>query len=318
MKDDYYVILGLTQEDIELTTIEFKVKVKKAYRTISKECHPDKTNGDKILEEKFKNVSEAYETLYDETKRSKYDRENRNNYNSTNNRNYRSGFRTTSYDYSDIFGGFSESGFEDFFKQYERNRANTKGDNIEVTINISINDSLNGSKQTVTYKRKKKCVCNGVKQNCYECNSSGLINVEDTLNITIPKPTINFSSFKLFGKGNSILGGTDGDLIVKIKIVESENFVINGFDLITNLNLNFHQYVLGTTIELKLPDSTTIRINIKAGTSVGSKLKVSNKGLYSEKTVRGDLILETGIRIPTDIDDDLRNVILELKKITNK
>lgn len=172
MSKDYYKILEVERN----ATID---DIKKSYRKLAMQYHPDKNAGDKESEEKFKEISEAYSVLSDETKRSNYDR-------TGNSEGYHQGFdmndfmRNSGFDFSDVFSGFGGfggfGGFNIFGNQMQQ-RVNRGGD-LRIRLNISLHDVRDGIEdKTIKYNRKTVCHhCNGYggeHQTCSKCGGNG-------------------------------------------------------------------------------------------------------------------------------------------------
>lgn len=295
--DNYYDILGVkdnsTTEDI-----------KKAYRKLAKENHPD-VGGD---ESKFKKITEAYETLSDQNKRSQYD-------NSKNNPFGNMGF-----------DGFS-SAFNDMFRTTSRKQ---KVAPKNINLDISVIESYKAVKKTITYHRKGMCdTCGGKggdKKFCHECNGSGFVvrqvtngffvqmvqtqctkcngNGEQILNacyvchgsgqknelknidISVPHGADNGQFFKLQNMGD-FHNGFFGDLIVRVNIKNENNFEKIGQHLVYNCFMTLEN-ITGDQIVIPHPDGD---LNVKLPKSIDTSkpLRVKGKGFRNE--LLGDLII---------------------------
>ena len=168
-KRDYYDVLGVSKDADEK-------EIKKAYRKQAMKFHPDRNNGDKAAEEKFKEANEAYETLSDSNKKANYDRFGHNG---------PQGFGGGS---SGGFGG--SSGFEDIFSSFfggggsrGGRTVNNSGSDLRYNLEITLEEAAFGAEKEVSYKRNGKCgVCNGTggkpdskKENCPVCKGKGEI-----------------------------------------------------------------------------------------------------------------------------------------------
>ena len=175
-RKDYYKILGVSDEEKKLHGEEFNKIVKKKFRTLSLKFHPDRNQGDKKAEEKFKDIAEAYEVLSDEKKREEYDNPTSNFV-----------FNGSGFDAMDIdafFRGFGNP-FNDFGDLFG-NRGEPKvkkGDGIRIKIALTLEEILNGCKKKIKYKRREVCPnCNGSgltenskKKTCKTCGGTGTI-----------------------------------------------------------------------------------------------------------------------------------------------
>src|SRR5256885_11026232 len=162
MKQDFYVVLGVQRDASE-------ADIKKAYRKLAMECHPDRNNGDKASEEKFKLVSEAYEVLRDPDKRAAYDRFGHQGARST------SGFSSMHFDLSEAlmvfmrdFGiaGGGAGGFESLFGGGQRGggRDRRRGHDIKVGLKLTLAEVATGTTKTVRIKSLESCpACDGTR-----------------------------------------------------------------------------------------------------------------------------------------------------------
>jgi len=192
-KKDYYELLGLKKE---ATPIE----IKKAYRKLAKELHPDR-NKAKDAETKFKEVQEAYETLSDDNKRKAYDQYGHAATQGFNNNNsgYASNYSTNGFDFGDlggiddIFSQFFGEGFGGFNNQRPNSSA-TRGADIEATLRVDFTEAVFGKYKTISYQRKITCDnCNGTGaqtpkdiKTCPECKGSGrVVRIQSTFLGTI-------------------------------------------------------------------------------------------------------------------------------------
>ena len=175
-RKDYYSILGLTEEDKKLSGEEFQKKLKANYRQLSLKWHPDRNPGDKEAEEKFKEAAEAYSVLSDPQKKEEYD-------------NPMSHFTFNgNMDMDDIMRHFQmtfgeDFGFTHFTSDGGFHNMRQKGSNIQGSVNITLEDVLNGVEKKVRFTRKKVChTCNGTgvasysrEEKCPHCNGSGFL-----------------------------------------------------------------------------------------------------------------------------------------------
>lgn len=339
MSKDFYSILGV---DKNATDSE----IKKAYRKLSKEYHPD-VNPDG--EEKFKEIAEAYDTLSDKTKRANYDR-----FGSGGPRGGGNPFGGRSME--DIMSEFGFGGGSNpFSKQRQR-----RGHDLVINVKITLEEAHNGVIKKFKYRRnapcmtcnadggtdKKRCTkCNGTgslmyvvntpmsqmrnvqecdvcegsgeifENVCGTCHGRGIENKEEMVEANIPKGIRDGDGLEYAGMGHGVKKGIAGRLIVKIFITKHDDFVRSGDDLRYTLKLKYPQLVLGDKVEIPTIDGGKIRVTVPAYSNVGDNLRIVNKGLNKLNTnLRGDMIIVLDIDMPKILDDDEKELIIKMKK----
>lgn len=338
MRDDYYEILGVTEEEKKLQPDELKKVIKKKYRQLATQYHPDKQNGKteeekKEAEEKFKKISEAYETLSDDKKRNEYD------------------------------NPMSEDDmFADFFSK--RNRK-TPGSSVAVNIQLSISEAYTGVHKKIKYFRGIKCMsckgegcdtskkpticpdcegkgrtvhhmgyqtvitscmtCGGVGkfyEPCPVCGGNGLTKDEKEVEFDIPAGNTNGMHLTINGGGNeSLNGGPNGALIVRI-FVESETINKNGEtvrlennDIFQEIKIPLTDALMGCEREIDTIDGKTVKVKIAELTKPNQVLRIRGKGmkLYQNDKMCGDLYVEVKYDLPKTLNKKAKKIIEELK-----
>lgn len=267
---DYYKILGLQNNKVSMA------EIKSAYREQAKKYHPDVNIANKKYEERFKDINEAYRVLSDNISKRKYDRMwNRNV--GRKNASYEESKRSKDSLFSDFFTMFFGSVDENKPK-IKIKKVASKGENIETEINISIEDAFRGKEQTI-----------------------GVRTVEGKLKkfkVTVPAGIQNNEKIRIVGQGKAgINGGKNGDLFVRVKIKNDERFVLDGYDLKTNLYLTPWEAALSTKVTIN-GINEDVSIYVPAGIQSGEKIEIEDRGYKDGKGGRGKLILDTKIMIP--------------------
>jgi molecular chaperone DnaJ len=325
-KRDYYEVLGVaksaTQEEL-----------KKAYRKLAKELHPDKNGGSKDAEDKFKEVSEAYDVLSDKDKKAGYDR----------------------------FGHDGARHTQQARQQRAHfNRQQRVGENMNLVVRVTLEEIYTGVKKNYKYKRNDKCGdCNGhgghgvhdcascggngiiiqtfntpfgqIQQaipchscdgigltydtKCNSCHGKGVKPTEETIEVDIPSGVVEDMVFVMSGKGHGIKGGNNGDLHIRINEIPNDVYVRSGNDLKLTLKLSYPHLILGGKVDIKTIDGGKIRMNIPEYSDVGSQLRIQNKGLKAfGKDNRGDVLITLSVDIPKNLDDDTKALVIDLKE----
>jgi molecular chaperone DnaJ len=330
-------------------------EIKKAYRKLALQYHPDKNPDNKEAEEKFKEVANAYEILSDLDKKAKYDSGGFNNV------NYEGGFNNA----QDIFAKYGNM-FNNGFFAGQRQQVRRGGDirikfkltleeiNTGVIKTIKVNkhincptcqgsglepdgsmitcDKCNGKGQIVNVQNKlfgtmhtittcDKCGGEGQIPNkpCKNCNGYGVVEGTDTLDISIPAGIYNDLQLTIEGKGNEIgRKGIPGNLLVLFDEYEHSNFIRNGMNLIHEHTISVPDAMLGTSLIIPTLDGK-IKIQVKSGTQPNSLLTVKGKGLpnISDPNIKGDLIININVWIPTELNDEDKKLVENLKTIKN-
>jgi curved DNA-binding protein len=306
---DYYQILGVSKTATQ-------DEIKKAYRKLAVKYHPDKNQGDKQAEERFKEISEANEVLSDPEKRKKYDKLGANwkQYENAGAGNYqysgqqgRSPGGESYYfegDLGDLFGGAGgDSGFSDFFNEffggesrqqggYRRQSQSFKGNDMQADLKLSLSEAWNGTTRIL---------------------DTG----EEKLRITIKPGAYSGQELRLKGKGSpGMNGGPKGDIYIKIKIIPDSQYQIEGNDLVRQVDVDLYTAVLGGNIEL---DTLSGKLNIPVpkGSQNGSKLRLKGKGMpvYNKPGKFGDLYIHLNIAVPKNLSSEEQSLFKRLKEI---
>jgi len=293
-KKDYYKILGVSENATQ-------EEIKKAYRKLAMEYHPDRRKGDKAAEEKFKDISEAYSVLGDEKKRKEYDMLRKNpfmgqggfGYEGTGPGGYRVHFGEGDFGnlgdiFSDLFGfGFGRSrgrtsgfgtdvGFEDLFTG-ARSRGPRRGADVEARVTIPFELAANGGETIISTGTGKR------------------------VKIKIPPCIEEGKKIRIKGQGApSPEGGEPGDLYVTINIAPHPEFERRGNDIYSTANINVAEAILGTQIQVKTVDGKKVKLKIPPLTSSGKVFRLPGMGIKNEKG-RGDHYVRINIMVPRDL-----------------
>ena len=337
---DYYEILGVQRNASE-------DEVKKAFRKLARQFHPDVAKNKKQAEEKFKEINEAYEVLSDPAKRKKYD-ELGPNWNSgagfrpppgwggaggRGGGASRRGSRGEEFDFQ--FGG---TGFSDFFEQVFGSRGGAssggfgrrggvdpedlgaeRGRDIEGDLMVTLEEALRGSVRSVSVKHGVACeTCGGsgnrAGRSCGVCGGAGQVYKTDTWQVKIPAGVAEGQRLRLSGRGEASLGGgSAGDLYLRVRFARHPEFEVVDHNLIHEADLAPWEAVLGASISVPTLEGS-INIKIPPGTNTGQKLRVRGRGLSRHGGVAGDLIVVTRIAVPDRVGESERKLWEQLAK----
>ena len=287
---NFYETLGVN----ETATQE---EIKKSYRKLAVEHHPDK-GGD---ENKFKEISEAFDTIGDNDKRQQYDNQRSNPFGG--------GFNP--------FGGGGNP-FEDMFNNMHSHRQPSVPDKV-IEVMVGVLESYNGSDKTITYSRKHKCGgCNGsggdrvncgtcrgegftiqrigtgmfiqmVRQVCYSCNGETTKSSIENLSIKLPHAVDDGQFLRLQGKGD-FHNGIYGNLVLRIKVSPENNFEKLGNDLVYNAFFDLESLKKGT-LDVNHPKGN-ISVKLPIDFDTTKPLRVKSKGFNNV----GDLFIKLNVK----------------------
>ncbi|MBK8290832.1 MAG: molecular chaperone DnaJ [Flammeovirgaceae bacterium] len=311
-KRDYYEILGVSKN----ATSE---EVKKAYRKVAIQFHPDKNQGDKAAEEKFKEAAEAYEVLSNDEKKAQYDRFGHSRPGNGGFRGHDMNMEDIFSQFGDIFGGGGGSPFDSFFGGGGGGRTRQrKGSNLRIKLKLSLEEIANGAEKKIKVNRLiradgvtfKNCTtCGGTGQlrkvvntmlgqmvsttTCSTCNgagqlldkrppgvdNSGLVSKEDMITVKIPAGVSEGMQLSMSGKGNEAPGGGVPGDLL-ILIEEVEDKELKRDG--NNLVYDLHITFIDATLgtSVEVPSvGGKVRIKIEPGTQSGKILRLRGKGL---------------------------------------
>ena len=282
---DLYKILGVSKND-DATA------VKKAYRKLAKDLHPDKTKGDKKLEDRFKEVSEAYEVLSDDKKRTEY-QEMREAF--TTGRMPRGGQQTQG-------GGFSGSNFEDIFGGGSQNdifstlfgggnRAPRKGQDLQTETTISFRDSIFGREINLRVN-------------------------DQTITTRTPAGIKDGGKIKLKGRGAPSQAGP-GDLFIIIHVTKHPVFTRDGNNLAMTLPVTFTEAALGGDISVPTLSGEDVTVRLASGTQNGKVLRVKGRGITKDFQT-GDLLITVEVQVPQRLDSKAKSALEDFAELTKE
>lgn len=289
---DYYAILGVPKTASQ-------DEIRKAFRKLARQHHPDVAKDKKAAESKFKEINEANEVLGDPQKRAKYD-ELGSDWNQP-------GRQQQARNWEEMFGqggGFDfggggpqggGGGFSDFFEAFFGGRGGTRGrakrpaqsrgQDVEFELAVTIDEALHGGKKGFAVDRG---------------------GARETINVTIPKGVREGQRIRLTGKGEpGYGGGTAGDMYLRVVVQAYGDYRIEGHDLIRAVPVPITTAVLGGEVEVPTLDGT-VKLKVPAGTQPGQKFRIKGRGLPSGPETRGDFYAEAKVTIPKALSDSER------------
>lgn len=341
-KRDYYEVLGVSRNASE-------DELKKAYRKVAIQYHPDKNPGNKEAEEKFKEANEAYQILSDPKRKAAYDQFGHAGVGGQG-FGFDPGFGAGSF--SDIFDNI----FGDIFGAGGRPNA---GVDLRYTLEIDFEEAAKGTEKKITFEKEFSCdACSGsgakagtkpktcgtcrgsgqvrlnqgfftLARTCHSCSGAGVI-IEDrcktcrgkgkvkkphSVVVNIPAGIDNEQRLRLRGEGESAgASGTIGDLYVVVRVREHPLFKREDEHVILEMPITFTQAALGTNLEVPTLHGA-VEMAVQSGTQTGETLKLRGKGIKRlNGSGYGDQYVRLHIEVPKNLSNRQKELLKEFEK----
>ena len=345
-KRDYYEVLGVSRDASEQ-------EVKSAYRKMALKYHPDRNQGDRGAEERFKEAAEAYSVLGDADKRQRYDTYGHAGLGGAGG----AGFDPSVFaDFSDILGDFF--GFADVFGR--RRGGPRRGADLRYNLEISFEEAAFGTETHIQIPRSDTCsacggsgaapgtkpstctTCGGAGQvtfqqgffsvartcsrcrgtgkivasQCKQCDGQGQVPIERKLQIKIPPGVDTGSQLRISGEGEpGSVGAPPGDLFVVLRVQDHAFFKRDGNSLFCEVPVSVTQATLGATLEVPTLDGGQVKVTLHEGTQPGTVLRVKGQGIpHLGGKGRGDLHVLVRVVVPTRLAPEHRKLFEQISK----
>jgi molecular chaperone DnaJ len=346
-KRDYYEVLGVTRST-------GAVELKKAYRKLAMQYHPDRNPGDERAEIHFKEVSEAYEVLKDDQKRAAYDQFGHAAF-EHGGRGRAGGFDFTSFAdmFEDLFGDVMGGG--------RRRGTGLRGADLRYNLEIGLEEvfagktarlrvpttvgcgSCDGSGSAGNAPPKTCPTCQGagrlraqqgfftvertcmtcqgagrvIGDPCKGCNGSGRVHKEKTLEVTVPPGVEDGTRIRLSGEGEAgVRGGPPGDLYVFVSVAPHRLFQRDGLQVFCRVPIPMATAALGGAIEVPTIEGTRARLQVPAGAQPGHQFRLRGKGMTELHggARRGDMLVEIQVEIPVRLTRRQEELLREFEQ----
>jgi curved DNA-binding protein len=284
-------------------------EIRKAFRRLARQHHPDVAKDKKTAEAKFKEINEAYEVLGDPEKRQRYDQLGANWDQGP------GGQPPPGWQQGGPGGGFGGSfggtGFSDFFEQFFSGNSfrtghsgsfsgfgeeENGGTDVEADLLVTLEEALHGAKKKISFRRDGR-----PKAETYE--------------VRIPTGVREGQKIRLAGQGRTVAGrrGPAGDLYLVVRFEKHPDFRVDGSDLTYDLEVPAWKAVLGGDVSVPTLDGS-VRLKIPPGTQPGRKFRIKGRGLPTGTNVRGDFFVQLSVTLPTTLSADERALWEKLAK----
>ena len=280
---DFYKILGVSKDVSE-------AELKKVYRKLARQYHPDSNPGDTAAEAKFKEVSEAYSVLSDPTQRKEYDAVKAMGggarFTGAGPNMGGGGFEDV---FSNLFGGAGArggfggaGGFPGGFGGFG---GPTPGADLTASVTIDFIDGVRGATKKLSFHGG------------------------EDVSFKVPAGVTDGSKIKLRGRGQpSMNGGPNGDMIVTVTVKPHPIFVRDGLNIRVNVPITFAEAVLGGTIQVPTLGGEPVKLKVAPGTPNGRVLRVKGKGVVTEKQ-SGDLLASVEVAVPSHVSPQAEELL---------
>jgi len=285
---DYYTVLGVSRTASES-------EIKKAYRRLAREYHPDINPGNEEAERRFKEINEAYEVLSDSEKKAQYDQFGRVGGAGG------MGGAGGAVDFSDlfesIFGGSAAPGG----RRSSAGSFRADGQDVEQTTEITLEEAFSGTARAYSFHNP-----NGQPRR---------------IDVKIPAGADTGTRVRMAGEGGpGIGGGRRGDLYVLVKLLPHERYERNGDDLTVRAPIDLYTLVLGGEARVPLLGGKNLTLKVQAGSPNNQKIRISGQGMprLRASETRGDLFVILDAQLPASLSERERDLFAELRDLRQK
>ena len=345
-EQDFYELLGV---DRRASSSELK----KAYRKLAMQYHPDRNPGDAEAETKFKEISVAYDILSDEEKRDAYDRFGHAAFQGGGGAGFDGNFGTSFADvFDDLFGEFMGGG-------RQRRGGDSRGADLRYNMEISLEEAFNGKSAKITIPTTAPCdgcdgsgaeagsqpstcgTCQGhgkvraqsgfftiertcpncggvgrvISNPCKKCSGAGRVEKDKTLSVNIPKGVEDGTRIRLTGEGEAGLrGGPPGDLYIFLSVQPHEVFQRDGSNIYCRVPIAMTTAALGGDIDVPTLDGGRVSVSLPEGTQTGRQFRLRGKGMpHMRGRGQGDMYVQAVVETPVNLSKEQADLLRQFE-----
>jgi molecular chaperone DnaJ len=346
-KQDFYELLGVSKS-------ASADDLKKAYRKLAMQYHPDRNPGNKAAEQKFKDISEAYDVLKDDQKRAAYDRYGHAAFEGGR------GGGPGDFGFAPGFADIFDEMFGEFMGGRRGQGANARGNDLRYNLEIALEEAFKGKQTTVRVPTMAMCeACGGtgaetgskpvscptcygngrvraqqgfftiertcpschgagrvIENPCRKCGGQGRLRKEKTLSVSIPAGVEDGTRIRLAGEGEAGLrGGAPGDLYIFLAVKPHRFFQRDGANIHCRVPISMPRAALGGSIEVPTIDGSRAKVNVPAGTQGGHQFRLRNRGMsVLRSSARGDMYVQVTVETPVHLTKRQQELLREFEK----
>uniref|UniRef100_A0A8C9ZEH4 DnaJ homolog subfamily B member 11 n=1 Tax=Sander lucioperca TaxID=283035 RepID=A0A8C9ZEH4_SANLU len=318
---DFYQILGVSKS----ASIR---DIKKAYRKLALQLHPDRNPDDPKAQDKFADLGAAYEVLSDEEKRKQYDTYGEDGLKEGHHGSHNDIFSSFFGDFGFMFGG----------NRQQQDRNIPRGNDITLDLEVTLEEVYSGNFVEVVRVKpvakeapgKRKCNCRQEMRTtqlgpgrfqmtqemvCDECPNVKLVNEERTLEVEIEQGVRDEMEYPFIGEGEPHIDGEPGDLRFRIKVLKHPLFERRGDDLYTNVTISLVEALIGFEMDIVHLDGHKVHIVRDKITKPGARMWKKGEGLpnFDNINIRGSLIITFDVEFPqTQLDEPQKEALIKM------
>jgi len=289
LETDYYQVLGVDRS-------ASAKEISKAYRTLARKYHPDTNPGDNAAEDRFKEVSAAYEVIGDESSRKKYDEFRRLGGGGFGGFGPQTGGGVGDLgDLSDLLGGLFGQSRGSAGRNF--GFGPMPGADLQAKLTLSFEEAIKGVTKSVRL-------------------TSDVLSSPMEVNVRIPAGVRDGQRIRVAGKGGPPHGegGEPGDLLVTIGIKPHDVFDRDGDHLLVTVPVSYTDAVLGADVKVPTLEGVPVTVRIPPGTKSGKTLRVRGRGVQSSAK-KGDLLVTVAVHVPDSVSSEERELLTKLRDI---